>query len=117
MAYIIYLAVSVFIIYRIGKLCHSNGRVFILQLFRGDTATTDTINNILLLAYYLFNTGYALLRLKQWRQIHTTEALIASLSSYIGILVLILAVTHYGNILLIYILSKKNASLSQNKHL
>jgi len=91
---------------------HSNGRVFILKLFKGETEATDTMNNILLIAYYLFNIGYAFLQLKMWEQIVSLPQLIASLSEQIGILILILAVTHYFNMLLIYMLSKKQHSQS-----
>jgi len=105
-AYIIYLVCMAFIIYRVGGLCHRNGRVFILRMYHGDVTATDTINNILLVAYYLFNMGYAFLKLKNWERIDSTAALISSLSGNIGLLVLILAFTHYFNMALIYFLSK-----------
>ena len=107
LAYVIYLAATLYIIYWLGKVFHRNGRVFILQLFNGDAEGTDTINNILLVAYYLFNIGYAFLRLKTWQPIRAPAQLISSLGYNLGLLILILAITHYFNILLIYILSKK----------
>lgn len=109
-AYIIYILITIYIIIWLGKSFHRNGRVFILQLYKGDTTATDTTNNLLLVAYYLFNIGYALLQLRQWEKIFHTEQLIATLSSQIGLLILILAVTHYFNMLLIYFLSKKQFS-------
>lgn len=111
-AYIIYIILTVFIIYHVGRMFHRNGRIFILQLHRGDTGTTDTINNILLVAYYLFNMGYAFLRLRLWERVSSPAQLIASVSNHIGVLILILAVTHYFNMLLIYWLSQKHASLT-----
>lgn len=108
LAYMIYIGITLFIIYRIGQLFHQNGRVFILQLYRGDTKTCDTINNILLLAYYLFNMGYAFVTLRYWEKVLSTSQLIASLGEHIGILILILATTHYFNMFLIYRLSKKH---------
>jgi hypothetical protein len=107
-AYIIYIAATLYIIYWLSKVFHRNGRVFILQLYTGDTEATDTINNILLIAYYLFNIGYAFLQLKTWEPIRSPAQLISSLSYNLGLLILILAVTHYFNMLLIYILSKKH---------
>jgi hypothetical protein len=87
---------------------HSNGRVFILQLYKGDEEGTDTVNNILLIAYYLFNIGYAFLKLKTWEVVNNASELISSLAYYLGTLILILAVTHYFNMLIIYFLSKKH---------
>jgi hypothetical protein len=107
-AYIIYLIITIYIIIWVGKMFHTNGRVFILQLYKGDTASADTTNNILLVAYYLFNTGYAFLKLKTWEYVRSVPQLITSLSHHLGVLILILALTHYFNMLLIHFLSKKH---------
>lgn len=106
-AYGIYLAIMVFIIVYVGRLFHRNGRVFILALFKDDAVQTDHLNNILLLAYYLFNIGYAFVKLRFWTTVTSVEVLVSSLSSNIGLLVLILAVTHYFNMALIHFLSKR----------
>jgi len=111
-AYIIYISLTVYIIAWVGRLFHRNGRTFILQLYKGDAPATDTINNLLLVAYYLFNTGYAFLKLRNWEKVWSPAQLITSLSHHIGVLVLILAVTHYFNMLLIYLLSKKHIASS-----
>lgn len=107
-AYIIYIVFTLYIIYWLGRQFHRNGRVFILQLYQDDKDATDTINNILLVAYYLFNIGYAFLKLKAWEKVLSTAQLISSLSYHLGILILILALTHYFNMLIIYFLSKKH---------
>jgi hypothetical protein len=105
-AYIIYLAMTIFIIVYVGRLFYINGRVFILALFKGDAELTDNVNNILLIAYYLFNIGYAFITLRHWSQISNLQTLISSVSGNVGILVLILATTHYMNMGLIYYLSR-----------
>jgi len=105
-AYIVYLVLMVFIIVTVGRYFYNNGRVFILSLFKGHAAHTDAINKLLLVAYYLFNLGYAFLKLKHWQRITTLEGLFSSLSVHMGVLILILAVTHYGNMLVLYLLSK-----------
>lgn len=108
LAYAIYIGITLYIIYWIGRLCHRNGRVFILKLYHDDAQAADTLNNILLLAYYLFNTGYALLKLKTWEHVASAAQLISSLSHHLSVLILILAFTHYFNILLIHILARKH---------
>lgn len=111
-AYIIYITLTVYIIFWIGRMFHRNGRLFILQLYKGDEHGTDIINNILLVAYYLFNIGYAFMKLRTWGKIRSPATLISSVSYHLGILILILAVTHYFNMLIIYFLSKKHNSLT-----
>lgn len=113
LAYTIYLVIMIYIIVYVGKLFYRNGRIFILGLFKGDAVQTDHLNNILLLAYYLFNIGYALVKLRYWTHVTNVEVLVSSLGSNIGMLILILAVMHYFNMLLIYFLSKRQALLHQ----
>lgn len=110
-AYIIYGLLMFYIIYFLGRAFHQNGRVFILRLYRGNEAGTDSINNLLLLGYYLFNSGYVLLLLKTWEPVLHIQQLIASLSRHIGLLVIMLALMHYMNMLVIYILSKKQNNI------
>lgn len=107
-SYLVYGCITVYIIYYVGKLFHRNGRIFILRLFHQNVALTDTTNNMLLMAYYLFNIGYAVLQFSFWEKVSALDSMIASVSMKTGILVLILGVTHYFNISLIYFLSKKN---------
>ena len=105
-AYGLYIALMVFIIVYVGRHFYKNGRIFILTLLRGNASLTDAINRLLLLAYYLFNIGYAFLKLQHWQKITTVEGLFSSLAANMGMLVLILAFTHYVNMAVIYLLSK-----------
>ncbi len=107
LAYVIYINMMVFIIVYVGRVFHMNGRIFILALFKGNVPQADQLNNILLVAYYLFNIGYAFLKLRDWQKVTGIELLVSSLSSNIGVLVLILAITHYFNMALIHFLSRK----------
>lgn len=107
-SYCIYGSVTIYIIWWVGKLFHRNGRVFILRLFHQNASMTDTTNNLLLLAYYLFNIGYAVVQFSLWKKVTGPGDMIASISTKAGILVTILAVTHYFNMCLIYFLSKNN---------
>lgn len=114
-AYIIYLTVTLYIIYWIGKQFHRKGRVFILNLYHGNQPATDAVNNLLLVAYYLFNIGYAFLRIRTWEYLHNYAQLITSLSAQIGTLILVLSVTHYFNMGVIYMLSKKQPFILHHK--
>jgi hypothetical protein len=113
--YIIYLALMVYIIVYVGKYFYTNGRVFIISLLNGNVPLADQINKLLLVAYYLFNIGYAFIKLNHWQRITNMEMMFSSLSVNMGALILILAVTHYLNMLIIYCLSKSKSISITNK--
>lgn len=116
LSYCIYGCITIYIIWWVGKLFHRNGRIFILRLFHQNESMTDTTNNLLLMAYYLFNIGYAVVQFSLWKKVGGIDTMISSIAARTGILVMILAVTHYFNIGLIYFLSKKNHSLIKLKN-
>ena len=108
-AYIIYIFLMVFIIGYVGRYFYTNGRIFILSLLNGNAVLTDYINKLLLIAYCLFNIGYAFIKLNQWQKITDLEDMLSSLAMNMGTLIIILAFTHYLNMLAIYFLSKSNS--------
>jgi hypothetical protein len=114
-AYIIFLTLVIFIIVYVGRYFYTNGRVFIISLFHGNVALADQINKLLLIAYYLFNIGYSFIKVKQWQKISNLEVLFSSLASNVGVLIFILAVTHYFNMLVTYQLSKSKSISITNK--
>jgi hypothetical protein len=116
-AYMIYIAMMFFIIVYVGKYFYDNGRIFIIALLNGNVSLADYINKLLLVAYYLFNIGYAFIKLKSWPKIGSIEALFSSLAVNMGALILILACTHYFNMLAIYLLSKSNFITHKTFHL
>ncbi len=117
LSYLIYGCITIYIIWHVGSVFHKNGRVFILQLFQGNEAMTDTTNNILLLAYYLFNIGYAVLQFSYWETVTGVNSLVSSISVKAGTLILILAVMHYCNLALIYFLSHVNNHFITHKNI
>lgn len=114
-SYFIYGCITIYIIWWVGKLFHRNGRLFILRLFHQNESLADTTNNLLLQAYYLFNIGYVVIQFSFWETVTGIESMIASIALKAGLLIMILAVTHYFNMLLIYFLSKKIINHSQLK--
>ena len=114
-AYIIFLSLMIFIIGYVGRYFYTNGRVFIISLMNDNLELADQINKLLLIAYYLFNIGYACLTLKYWQRVSNIETLFSSLSINMGVLILILAFTHYLNMLVIYYLSKSKSHFITNK--
>ena len=111
LAYIIYLFITYLITVRVGFIFYRNGRLFILGLLKNDVSLTDAINRILLVGYYLVNLGYAALMISTWDTIITWTELLASITVMTGKIVLTLAIMHYFNMLVIYLISKRNKSI------
>jgi hypothetical protein len=99
--YIIYLGLTAIIILKVGKICYTNGNVFVAQLIPNHEVLCLKINQILLLAYYLFNLGYCAITLIQWHQIQSLSQLIETIALKIAIILFSIAILHYFNILII----------------
>jgi hypothetical protein len=106
-AYGLYIFFALYIIIRVGHLFHQRGAIFILQLFQQHTTLAHSTNNMLLVAYYLFNIGYALLRLQFWSPLHNWSQVITTLAHHLGTQIIVLAFVHYCNMLMIYLYARK----------
>ena len=113
LTYAVYVVIMIYIIVWVGKAFHHNGSVFIHDFFPKNTTLAETSNNLLLVGYYLFNIGYAVLQVRYWRDVDSVAVLIASVARKIGLLLFLLTVLHYNNILMIYLFSQKKTKSSQ----
>ncbi len=111
-AYLIYLIATFYITIYVGKVCYTYGEVFILGLFDNNINTTKSINNILLVGYYLINLGYATLNLINWQPINSIADMVAILSFKIGIITLGLGIMHYFNIYILNLIHNKKYFLN-----
>lgn len=108
LAYILYLFITYLITVRVGLIFYRNGRLFILNLLQQDVQLTNFINRILLTGYYLLNLGYAALMLRTWDTITTWTALLVSIGTMTGKIMLTLAMIHFCNMAAILLISKRN---------
>lgn len=99
--YGIYLIITVFIILRVGKICHRNGNIYVAQLIPDHIDLCHKTNNILLLGYYLLNIGYCAMTLISWDVILTFPDLVETIAFKTAIIIGIIAVLHYGNIFIL----------------
>ena len=115
LAYIIYLFITYLITVHVGLRFYRNGRVYILLLLHGDEKLTDSINNILLIGYYLLNLGYASLMISTWKTITTWAELVGSISTMTGKITLALAIMHFWNMTVIYYISRRHKTITHHK--
>jgi hypothetical protein len=95
---------TIFIIWGIGQLFFRWGKYYILIYFEEKVALS--INKLLLVAYYLFNIGYALYQINNWGKILTITALVEKLMTEVGYIILLLGVMHYINLFIIQYIQK-----------
>ena len=115
LAYFIYLFITYLITVHVGLVFYRNGRIYILNLVRGDEKLADSINRILLTGYYLLNLGYAALMIRSWQTIYTWTEVLSSISTMTGKIMLLLAVIHFFNMLALYLISKRKQHFFHHK--
>lgn len=101
LGYIIYLIITAIIIVKVGKICYTNGNVFVAQLIPNHEDLCLKINQVLLIAYYLFNLGYCAITLIQWNTISSYTQLFETIANKTSIILFLIGIMHYFNILVI----------------
>ncbi len=106
-AYLIYGMITFYITVRVGWICYKNGIYFIQQELQ-DKELSNSVNKMLLMGYYLMNLGYVALMIYTWQNLHSITELVQSICSRCAYIILSLGSMHYFNIIVIYLLRRKN---------
>lgn len=108
-SYIVYIPIIFFIMIYLGWLFYSYGESFLLNLFQNNKSLVKSINNLLLIGYYLVNLGYAIITIAYWETINSIPEMLNALSHHLGIIIIGLAILHYNNVLcLTYLVKSKS---------
>lgn len=106
-SYLIYLTITVITTILVAKNLFRNGKVFLVDIFHGNTELALAVNNLLLAGFYLINIGYAVYTLRVFETIANAQELIEVLSIKTGAIILILGGMHFGNMFIFFKLRKK----------
>jgi hypothetical protein len=101
--YSIYLALSIATTVWVATTLFKNGRVFLVDSFRGNIPLADSVNSLLVVGFYLINVGFVSLALKYGDKPGNVQQVFESVSTKVGLVLLTLGVMHFFNI---YIFSK-----------
>src|SRR5581483_12207541 len=101
--YLTYLAISIGLTVWVARTLHRSGRIFLLDAFRGNDALADSVNQLLVVGFYLVNVGYIAVALKTAEALTTYRQIIELESSKIGVVLLILGAMHFFNM---YVLNR-----------
>ncbi len=97
-AYISYFTLTAIIILYVGRVCYTNGDVFIKNLLPNNIVLANQVNKVLLIGYYLLNIGYCAITIISWDRIDSTLKLIEIVSYKVSFIVLLIGIVHYFNI-------------------
>ena len=97
--YIIYIALSIPLTIWVAHTLYKNGRVFLIDSFRGNERLADSVNHLLVVGFYLINIGYVALALKERIAPTDVREVLETISRKIGVVMLVLGAMHFFNIL------------------
>ena len=112
--YSFYLAITISLTIWVARTLFKNGKVFLVDIFHGNKELADSVNNLLLVGFYLINLGYAVYTLQVTDSILNMQQVIEELSIKVGLIILILGGMHFFNLYIFFNLRKKAVN---EKHL
>lgn len=110
--YFLYLGISIAITVWVAHTLHSRGRVFLDTLFLHNEKLVDSVNDLLVVGFYLVNFGYVTLTLKYGAKPHNFVESIEFLATKIGLVLLILGSMHFFNL---YVFTRLAGSLARRQ--
>ncbi len=113
--YLIYLPITILLTYFVSRTLFKNGKIFMLDIFKGKEGIANATNRLFEVGFYLLNLGWALLILKfEDNQFNNTyQNLIEILSAKIGGFSMYLGAMLFLNVFLFFRGRKKNTSTIQ----
>src|SRR5215813_10301341 len=109
-SYFVYLVVSIVTTFLVARTLHKNGRVFLVDAFRGNEAMADSINHLLVVGFYLINVGFVTFVLRTQEHVETVRKAMEIVSEKTGFALLVLGMMHFMNL---YIFSRVRRSLRE----
>ena len=102
LTYIVYLLVSIALTVWVAKVLFKNGRIFLVDIFHGNSELADSVNKLLVVGFYLVNIGYMSLALKETGNIASAQVVVEVLSYKVGWIILILGGMHFMNLIVFF---------------
>ncbi len=105
--YSFYLIITISLTIWVARTLFKNGKIFLIDIFHGNKELADSVNNLLLVGFYLINLGYAVYTLQVTNTILNVQQVIEELSIKTGLIILILGGMHFFNLYIFFNLRKK----------
>ncbi|MEY4490177.1 MAG: hypothetical protein RIQ79_2685 [Verrucomicrobiota bacterium] len=95
--YLVYLLVSVALTVWVARTLHRNGRIFLVQAFRGSEPMADAVNHLLVVGFYLINIGFITFALRYGTKPTDAQEAFEFVSTKLGVVLLVLGGMHFFN--------------------
>ena len=96
--YCIYLPIALFLTYYVSKTLFKNGKIFMLDIFKGREDIAEATNRLFETGFYLLNIGFALMILEMNIYKDDYQSLIEALSYKIGGFAIYLGIMLFFNL-------------------
>ena len=96
-SYLAYVVISLGLTVWVARTLHRNGRVFLVDTFRGNEHMADSVNHLLVVGFYLINVGYIALALKYGEKPTDIQGAVEFLSTKVGLVLVVLGGMHFFN--------------------
>jgi hypothetical protein len=97
-AHVAYLLISVSLTIWVARTLVRHGRIFLVDSFLGNEPLADSVNRLLAVGFYLVNVGYVSLALKYGDKPIDLAQAIETLSTKVGLVLLVLGAMHFFNL-------------------
>ncbi|MBF4470180.1 hypothetical protein [Flavobacterium sp. HJJ] len=111
--YAVYLPIALFLTYYVSKTLFKNGKIFMLDIFKGREEIAQATNKLFETGFYLLNIGFALMILEIQLYQNNYQELVEKLSYKIGGFSIYLGLMLFLN-LYFFFRGKRKAKESQN---
>ncbi len=99
-SYALYVVLAIPLTMWVARTLHKNGRIFLVECFRGNEPLADSVNHLLVVGFYLINIGFVSLYLKLTHEVGDTRGIFEALSGKLGVVLLVLGGMHFFNLFL-----------------
>jgi hypothetical protein len=110
--YGLYLLIALPLTVWVARNLFRNGRIFLVECFNGNESLADSVNQLLVMGFYLINFGFVALYLKLTDEVREVRGIFEALSGKLGIVLLVLGGMHFFN-LLVFTKMRKRATWDQ----
>lgn len=110
--YGLYLIIALPLTIWVARNLFRNGRIFLVDCFQGNESLADSVNQLLVMGFYLINFGFVALYLKLSQEVIDVRGIFEALSGKLGIVLLVLGGMHFFN-LLVFTKMRKRATWDQ----
>jgi hypothetical protein len=96
--YVTYLVVSLAATVWVARTLRRNGRTFLIDAFHGNSDLADSVNHLLVVAFYLINVGYVTLALRTTAEVADARAAMELVCDKFGLVLIVLGAMHFLNL-------------------